>query len=210
MVMNLYIVRHGQTDYNKMNMVQGSGIDAPINEVGRAQAAAFYQSYADYPFEKIYTSKLQRTHQSVAGFIDQGLPVESLEGLNEISWGDQEGVAFTPESSTLYQETTKRWAEGNLNLSVGGGETPLQVMERQQAAMQHILSQDHKEVLICMHGRAMRILICWLLKYDLSLMDEFKHSNLCLYKLVYNRGNFRVDEYNNTRHLEDLDLEALS
>lgn len=207
--MNLYIVRHGQTDYNKMNMVQGSGIDAPLNAVGHAQADAFFEAFGSHPFQKIYTSTLKRTHQSISRFAMKGLPVEPLQGLDEISWGNQEGVAFTPETTTLYQETTKKWSEGHLDLSVGGGETPIDVMKRQQSAMEHILSHDHKEVLVCMHGRALRILMCWLLNYDLSLMDEFKHCNLCLYKLIYHNGKFRVDLHNYSRHLDNLDASVL-
>ncbi|MEM8893303.1 MAG: histidine phosphatase family protein, partial [Bacteroidota bacterium] len=56
----LYIVRHGETEYNRKRMVQGSGIDAPINEKGQRQAQAFYNAYKEYPFQKAYISKLQR------------------------------------------------------------------------------------------------------------------------------------------------------
>ncbi|NDE62419.1 MAG: histidine phosphatase family protein, partial [Cyclobacteriaceae bacterium] len=40
----IYLVRHGQTDYNLQGVVQGSGIDAPINATGRAQAEAFFRT----------------------------------------------------------------------------------------------------------------------------------------------------------------------
>ena len=99
----LYIIRHGETEYNKLGMVQGSGIDAPLNETGELQAEAFYQAYHHIPFQKIYTSNLGRTQQTVQKFIDQGIPYEALADMREISWGSQEGVAFTPESSTEYQ-----------------------------------------------------------------------------------------------------------
>ena len=87
----IYLIRHGETDYNRRGIVQGSGIDADLNDIGEAQALAFFESYQHVPFDKIYTSKLKRTTQSVQDFIALGIPVESHGGLNEISWGINEG-----------------------------------------------------------------------------------------------------------------------
>jgi bisphosphoglycerate-dependent phosphoglycerate mutase len=68
-----YIIRHGETDLNKQGIIQGRGIDSDLNDTGRAQAAAFYAMYKDLTFDKVYTSALKRTHQTVKGFIDAGL-----------------------------------------------------------------------------------------------------------------------------------------
>ncbi|HRG79965.1 MAG TPA: histidine phosphatase family protein, partial [Cyclobacteriaceae bacterium] len=57
----IYIIRHGQTDFNLQGIVQGSGVDSSLNDMGRAQADAFYLTYKDIPFDKIYTSALRRT-----------------------------------------------------------------------------------------------------------------------------------------------------
>ena len=92
----IYLIRHGQTDYNLRGVVQGSGIDAPLNETGRKQAEAFYQTYKSVSFDKVYTSVLQRSQQSVKKFLADGIPHEAFEGLNEISWGNREGISITP------------------------------------------------------------------------------------------------------------------
>lgn len=199
---NLFIVRHGQTDYNKKKMVQGSGIDAPLNEEGRAQGRLFYEAYKDFPFDKIYVSGLIRTKQSVEDFINDGISYESLPGLNEISWGSQEGMPFDEASHENYISVTKAWSEGQLDLRVGGGETPIEVMNRQKEAFQQIMAaEDEQNVLICMHGRAMRVLFCWLLNYPLSNMDHFPHQNLCLYKLHFSGTVFSVDLVNEQSHM---------
>ena len=52
----------------------------------------FFKKYKDYPFQKIYISQLKRTYQSIEPFINLGLQFEVLEGLNEISWGEKQGV----------------------------------------------------------------------------------------------------------------------
>jgi broad specificity phosphatase PhoE len=81
----IYLIRHGQTDYNLQNIVQGSGVDTDLNDRGRQQAQAFFERYKEVPFQKVYTSALKRTHQSVKGFLELGLPHMQLAGLNEIS-----------------------------------------------------------------------------------------------------------------------------
>lgn len=197
----IYLIRHGQTDYNLRGIVQGSGIDAPLNDTGRAQADAFYNAYCTTKFDKVYTSYLQRAIQSVDGFIKAGIPHEQLSGLNEISWGDREGVEITPEADAYYHQVILKWQQGNTSLPIEGGESPEMVMKRQKEAMSHILAGPEEDLLICMHGRAMRILLCLLLKYPLKFMDEFEHSNLCLYKLNYTGDKFSIDWHNDTRHL---------
>lgn len=65
----LYIIRHGETDLNKRGVVQGRGMDTDLNDRGLEQAEAFYQTYKDVPFDKIYTSTLKRTHQTIKRFM---------------------------------------------------------------------------------------------------------------------------------------------
>ena len=205
MIKKMYILRHGETDFNKKGMVQGSGIDAPLNETGRNQAKAFFNAYKHLSFDKIYTSNLKRTSQTVLGFIELGIPNESLSDLREISWGEQEGKAFTPETSTNYQRVVKEWSKGNLDLKIVGGETPLEVAQRQKNAFDYILSKEEEEtVLICIHGRAMRILFCWMLNYPLTYMDNFGHKNTGLYIVNYTGSMYSIEGFNITDHLKTL------
>jgi phosphoserine phosphatase len=203
----IYLVRHGQTDYNLRGVVQGSGIDAPLNWNGHKQAAAFFEHYKHVPFEKVYYTGLQRTKQSVQDFIDLGLPHEGVPYLNEISWGRYEGVPMTNEENKYYEYMLERWSSGDLDYAIEGGESPLMVADRLQMGINQILSQQFETVLICMHGRAMRILLAVLLGYDLRYMDVFSHKNLGLYILQQNKsGNFIVEKFNSVEHLKDLEL----
>lgn len=197
----IYLIRHGQTDYNLRGIVQGSGIDSSLNNTGRAQADAFYRIYKEVAFDKVYTSKLQRSIQSVDEFIKQGIPHEQLSGLNEISWGTREGVEITPEENAYYHQVIMKWQKGDTSLRIEGGESPEMVLERQKGALEQILSSNEETILICMHGRAMRIFLCHMLKYPLRYMDEFEHVNLCLYKISYTGSMFSIDWHNDQRHL---------
>ena len=198
----IYIVRHGQTDFNLQNIVQGSGVDSSLNDRGRAQARAFFEAYKNIPFDKVYTSKLKRTTESVQQFLDLGIQTESLVGLNEISWGNKEGYKITPEEDEYYHYMLRQWELGNTALRIEGGESPDDVVRRMQPAVDHIMAQEHEtNVLVCMHGRAIRIILCMLLNYPLKSMDMFEHENLCLYLMDYNGSFFTVDRYNDTSHL---------
>ncbi|MBO6660582.1 MAG: histidine phosphatase family protein [Roseivirga sp.] len=205
MIKKIYLTRHGQTDYNLKGVVQGSGIDADLNATGRAQANAFYQAYKDHPFDKLYVSGLKRTFQSMEGFINDKLPYEALPDLNEISWGKHEGVPVDQEGAAYYAEMIKRWQLGETDIAIEGGESPNEVAARMQRALEYILAQKNEsQVLICMHGRAMRMMLSVMLNYPLKSMDSFEHSNLCLYQLAYTGCSFQLEKYNDTSHLQDL------
>jgi phosphoserine phosphatase len=203
----IYLVRHGQTEYNLRGVVQGSGIDAPLNRNGELQAKAFFDSYNHVPFDKVFYTGLQRTKQSVQGFLDLGLPHEAVPELNEISWGKYEGLPMTPEENKYYELMLERWSSGDLDYAIEGGESPIIVAKRLRKGIDYILSQEGEIFLICMHGRAMRVLLSLLLRYDLKYMDVFKHQNLGLYVLNQNSlGIFSLEKSNCGEHLKDLAL----
>ena len=201
----IYLIRHGETDYNRQRIVQGSGVDSDLNDLGRAQATAFYQQYKDVPFDIVYTSKLKRTIQSVQSFLGKGLKHESYAGLNEINWGKKEGKRVVPEEDAAYYELLQKWKDGQVEVPIDGGESPVQVMERQKPVLELILSRsEEKNILICMHGRAMRIFLCIMMNYPIKEMDRFEHSNLCLYEVSYTGSLFTIDKFCDVEHLQEL------
>jgi probable phosphoglycerate mutase len=207
-IKTIYLIRHGQTDFNQKGIVQGSGIDSLLNAVGHRQAELFFDSYKEVPFAQIYTSTLQRTHQTVAPFINY-LKQEhvSMPEFDEINWGVMEGVEPNEESSRNFSEMLKTWRSGNLETAVEKGETPLQLFNRQKNGLLKLESTwPGSPVLICMHGRAMRSFLCLLTGHPLHLMDDFEHSNVCLYKLEKTASelHYRVVVNNCTMHLQNL------
>lgn len=201
----IYLIRHGQTDFNLRNIVQGSGVDSNLNDRGRLQAQAFYDSYKDTPFDKIYTSVLKRSQESVRLFLQKGIPHEALAGLNEISWGTKEGHPITPEEDAYYHYMLKQWRVGNTSLKIENGESPEDVVARMQPAVDHIMQHENEKViLVCMHGRAIRILLCMLLRTPLKDMDMFEHQNLGLYLLNYEDSIFTIEKNNDIDHLRSI------
>lgn len=202
---HIYIIRHGETDFNKKGYVQGSSINSNLNDLGKLQAEAFYKKYQHIAFDKIYTSSLKRTHQTVSPFTNQGVPMETHQGLNEISWGEKEGRKLTEQDDKNHFNLLFEWQSGNYNFKLDGAESPNDVIKRQKKVMSHIFSHTNENnILICTHGRAMKILVTHLMNEPLSKMDQYEHSNLALYHLVYKNGLFRIIQANDIRHLEPL------
>jgi broad specificity phosphatase PhoE len=199
----IYLVRHGQTKFNQLGVVQGRGIDASLNETGIRQAEMFYQAYKNISFEKVYTSSLKRTHESVQQFISDGIEHEQYTGFDEISWGHHEGAEASEERNVYFRNIVAQWNQGKTHIKIEGGESPEDVAERQMLVIDRILGSSEDVILVCMHGRAIRILLCKLLDYPLSEMDNFAHSNLGLYVLDYTDGVFNIKLENSTGHLVD-------
>jgi len=201
----LYIIRHGETDLNKRGVVQGRGMDTDLNETGRMQAEAFYQMYKDVPFDKIYTSTLKRTHQTVKKFIEAGIPWIQYAGLDELAWGVFEGQEATEDVKEAYRIMMESWTKGDLHLKFDEGESPLEVHERQLEVLEKIIEEtDDKTILICMHGRALRLFLCLLTDCPLYEMEKFPHTNTTLYKVRYDGEKFHILEANNTEHFNYL------
>lgn len=186
--------------------MQGSGIDASINSRGEAQAKAFFEAYHAVDFDHIYYSGLIRTRQSILGFLELGIPSRSLPELNEISWGTYEGTPMTPEEGEYYRHMLAQWQLGNLDYAIAGGESPNLVARRLKLALEEILSGSGDTILVCMHGRAMRIFLSLILDTDLKMMDQYSHQNLCLYVVEQKEtGGFQLVKNNETTHLKGLE-----
>ncbi|PST83224.1 histidine phosphatase family protein [Pedobacter yulinensis] len=201
----LYIIRHGETELNRLGIVQGRGIDADLNDTGRAQAKAFFDTYKNVPFDKVYTSTLKRTHQTVQAFIDAGIPWQQLSGLDELAWGEWEGQPNTEEAREVFRQLVEEWLNGNYDARLKGGESPQEVAGRLQEALQTIAAAaEEKTVLVCMHGRALRILLCLLSGKPLNQMAEFAHANTILYRVSLSGGKYDIIDPNNSDHLQLL------
>lgn len=200
----IYLIRHGQTDYNLKGIIQGRGIDSSINETGRLQAAAFHKAFGNISFDKIYTSTLQRTRQTIEPFTVSGYAHTEHAGLDEMHWGLHEGKSSTAELRTEYANILKEWQRGNLDFRMPEGESPNDLKQRQLEFIDEALNGFEGKMLVCLHGRAMRSLLCCLTQKPLQEMDSFPHANVSLYKLNFEKKNFEIELFNYTEHLKGI------
>lgn len=200
--MDIWLIRHGETDLNKQGIVQGRGVNSSLNATGVRQAEGFFHTYGHIEFDVIYTSSLVRTHQSVKSFIDKGGNWEQTPLLDEISWGIHEGQPGGSATYASFHRLVAAWKDGDIHASIEKGESPLQVQERLRAFINRLERSGHRKVLICSHGRSMRILLCTLFDEPLSQMDKYPHQNLCLYRITKEDKTYRLTTFNDTSHFE--------
>lgn len=203
----VYLIRHGQTDFNLQDKVQGSGHDTSLNQTGLAQAMAFHRHYAGTPFDAFYCSLLQRSRQTLVPFLEdanyQGVTLHQREGLNEFNWGIFEGGSFG-DFDRVYRQLVLEWKSGNEAAAPPGGDSPASVRLRMQPVVDELVHGSSQMPLLCLHGRALRLLLCLMTGQPSSGMDEFDHSNLCLYVLEREPQGYRVVKANDTTHLQGL------
>ena len=198
--MEIYILRHAETEYNSKGIIQGSEVDSNINTTGILQSDKFYNKYKDIEFDKVFVSNLKRTYQTVKNFVEiKNIPFEKLKEFNEISWGVKKKKNDNLKDYKLLIDT---WLDGDLDNKFDKGESPNEMVIRLVKGFRYIISQNLERVLLCIHGRALRILLSEILDKDLTKMDKYPHSNTCLYILEYlDKDNVRIKKRNLIDHL---------
>jgi len=154
----LYLIRHGQTDWNLQGRYTGQS-DIPLNTTGEQQASAAAAQLEGVKLDAIVSSDLQRARHTAEIIAAQmGLPVQTDPRLREINQGLWEGMHFT-EIKTQYEEAFKQRKNNPLTVAPPGGETVGQVQTRVLAALRDICAQyPHQQVAVVSHGLSLAII----------------------------------------------------
>lgn len=202
---NIYLIRHGETEFNRSHLMQGRGINASLNNMGRMQAIRISEFLKDNSITKIITSSLNRAIESAEPLREYfGQKVESYSDLDEMDFGNLEGKPFEEVKEDLEYLHTN-WSTGNLKVSPKNGENPIEVFDRANTKVDTILNSiQDKQVVFILHGRLIRILLSKWLGLGLKNMHQIKHQNGAINHLTWVNGNFKEVELNVTSHLDDL------
>ena len=200
--MKFYLLRHGETEWNKLGKFQGL-TDVSLNERGFAQARDSARAALAWEPAALYASSLTRTVQ-VAEEIRRitGVSVVTDPGLRELSLGDLEGVTGA-EMRAGWPEVYETWRNNPAEVVMPNGESLAQLQER---AWQVILEieQGHagdEAVVVVSHNFTIRTIICAIL--DIPLYNFHRMSlglgSLCAFE---SDGNGRrLITYNCNSHL---------
>lgn len=206
----LYLVRHGETEYNRLRIMQGRKINSVLNATGEAQAQALATRMAEVPLDAIYASTLTRALQTARAVqvYHPDVPLHQLADLEEMSWGVLEGMGRSDELSAALGDMHRHWQDGAYGYAVEDGESIRDVQTRALRALNHIVEKHVGEtVLIVSHGRLLRVLIASILSdYGLTRMEEVKHTNTAVNKLIYRDGRYEAVLLNDTSHVEEAEL----
>jgi broad specificity phosphatase PhoE len=200
----IYLIRHGETEYNRLDRIQGRGIDAPLNEAGERQAREVGAWLNTANVDVAVSSSLLRARQTAA--IAMGMApdeIEAIADLDELSYGAMEGIPVNEQSGAL-ADLYNAWARGELQIPPPDGETPIQVFERASGAVQRLIDANPGQTLaVFTHGRTLRILVSGLIGLGLRNMRDIPHQNGCIYKLRHDGERIHLDIKNHIDHLTE-------
>lgn len=202
---DIFIARHGETEYNRLNQIQGRGINKPLNKTGRMQAKAIADYLSDQSIDHIFASSLMRSMET-AEIIAWSFRKEYkyYPELDEMNFGYLEGRPINEIRSDL-DEIHNNWSSGKIDFAPKDGESPAEVSERILFRTNKII-EEHRDsnILFILHGRLIRILLSEWLEYGLENMHKVSHSNGALYHLEFNGSEFIPIYLNETEHLDGM------
>ena len=174
-VLDLYLVRHGQTALNLEKRLQGA-TDNVLNETGRRQANELGQRLAGVKFTHIYSSGLKRAQETAAAFAGS-TPVTALPALNERSFGKFEGIFEDERSAALFAEFGKRGSV--LDDALDGGESLQSQADRVKTAVREITAKHRSgSVAIVAHGGVNPLVLAALLDLPVAeAVARIKQAN---------------------------------
>lgn len=201
----IFIIRHGETDYNREHKMQGRGINAPLNDTGRNQAEAVADYLERYHLKHVVSSSMLRAKQSAAPLIMRnGASLMFHKDLDEMNFGDFEGKKYR-EIDRQVQVLQQRWISGDTSYRIPGGESPGEVFKRAgNRASLYLKEFDGADVAFFIHGRVIRILLSEWTGIGLKNMHQISHANGAINQLRWNGSNFDVVYLNKTDHLTEF------
>ena len=168
MGLKIYLLRHGETAFSQSGAYCGS-LDPELTAEGSLMAQAFADSYRSTSWTEVYVSPMKRaiaTAQPLCTAV--GLPMQTRDGLREISYGTWEGRT-QEDVKQHHEQDYLRWLTEPAWNSPTGGETAVQIANRALPIITEI-EANYKDgnILVVSHKATIRIILCSLMGIDLG------------------------------------------
>lgn len=196
--MKLYVVRHGETCWNKEKKIQGQA-DIELNQNGELQAGKAALYFKNIPFAKVYASPLRRAEKT-AQIILAGRkePIVTEEHLKEISYGVNEGQSLELIHRSPKLRLYNYFHKPEEYLPPPGGETIGQLKERCSCFLKKIETEGFEKeanILIVSHGAFIRAMISMAEELkDSGFWEGKKQENCSVTVFEYGNGKIRLLE----------------
>ncbi len=160
----IYIVRHGETDWNVKNIVQGQS-DSVLNEKGKKQAKSVSEKFKDATFDVIFSSDLSRAKQTAEIInMEHKLVVNTTKLLREKFLGKYEGGSrkiYEEENKAILEKLEKLTEEENRKFKISDEvESDEEVLVRFITILREIaVTYPGKTILVVTHNGMMRALL---------------------------------------------------
>ena len=200
--MKFFVVRHGETDWNKLGRFQGH-TDISLNDRGLSQARETAVASEDWGYTAIYSSPLVRTVQ-VAEEIAKVTPmlVSQEPGLKELNLGDLEGVTGE-EMRNDWPALFAAWRTEPEKMSMPNGESLGELRDRTWQVILDI-EQKHSSddsIVVISHNFAIRSIVNELLGMPLAYFHRMSLNLASVCTFDSDERGRRLTGYNSTTHL---------
>jgi broad specificity phosphatase PhoE len=203
-LLNIYITRHGETQWNKENRLQGWK-DSELTEYGIKNAAALGKRLYQTEFHAIYSSPSGRAVKTAKLICsDRIIPLRLEDGLKEINLGDWEGKVKEEIEQNWKQEFFDFWNAPHLyNHEPHNAESLRALQQRIEQVIKNIISaHSDGNVLVVTHGVAIRAFLSYFMDIPTEKWWEgpfIEGTSLTL--VQYDGKNFHVGKIGDTSHI---------
>lgn len=188
--MNIYVVRHGQTEENLKGTYYGA-LDCGLTELGVSQAKVLGESLKNIKFDKVYCSDLKRANETL-NHINAVEEVVIDERLRERNFGVFEGKTFKEIEEEFAKECTA-WNADWKDFRPCGGESFRDSYLRVEDFMENLKEEMGENILVCTHGGIVRAMYVYILGGNLDSYWKFSSRNADLSIIKIHNGYFYID-----------------
>lgn len=202
---NLYLTRHGQTEWNVARRMQGQK-NSPLTELGKQQAKWLSDRLNEVTIDIIISSSSGRAVQTaeiIRG--NRDIAIISNDNLREISLGAWEGMSDAEVESSYLEEHNNFWHFPHLYQPVTGGETFSQVRSRVSNEVEKIISNySGKNILIVTHATALKTLLAYFENKELKeLWSGAYMKSTCLNIIEIEKSGRKIVMQGDISHYQD-------
>ncbi|MDU1323418.1 MAG: alpha-ribazole phosphatase [Clostridium botulinum] len=196
--MNIYLVRHGETEQNKRKNFYGK-LDVGLNKKGEEQSYKVGEFLKNVDFNKIYISDRKRTRETAERILERNKFYEKEKNIiykdkriNEIDFGIFEGKSYE-EIGFLYPKEQERWERDWKNFAPPKGESAVGFYNRVENFMKHIQKEEDGDYLIVSHGGVIRMIYSYILQNNMDFYWNFASRNGDITLIKYEYENLFID-----------------
>ncbi|MFC1974447.1 histidine phosphatase family protein [Chloroflexota bacterium] len=197
------MVRHGETEWNRLRLVLGGNSDTALNENGEQQAQSLALRLKSERIQAIYSSPLCRsldTARAIARHHRMEVGIEP--DLAELNLGELEGTPIDKLGKS-FDELLIISRQGETLPRVPGGESLREVQQRAWSALQRIVSQYPDGVIVVVsHYFTILTIICSVLNLPLSHIGRLRLVTGSIGALIFDENAPRLVQFNDTCHLK--------
>jgi broad specificity phosphatase PhoE len=201
--MQLIIIRHGETLWNKEGRVQGIS-DVELSTVGIEQARLLALSLKDHPIRVIHTSPLKRalkTAEVINEFHQK--EIHTHNDLMEIDAGDFEGVYYK-KLVACEKDFLNKWIADPASVKMPNGESFTQLQDRAWRVMERIINKE-ENALVVAHNFTIAAIICRIRSISLNEFQSSCVGNASKTIVNFQKDGIFIETFNDRSHLpEDI------